>query len=656
MKGLLRLVNVLVLVMVVASPLAVGNSAPVAKAQDDTFTLAWIPKSLNNPVFELGRDGCMKAAEEMSGLYEGVEVECLYLGSVNSDMAEQARVIEDAISQGVDAIGVSCNDPDGCVDPINAAIDAGIPVMTWDSDSPDSNRLTYLGVDNYTGGVAAANLLIKEMGTSGKVALLTGVPGAFNLEERIRGFKDGIAGTDIEIVATVACNDDINLGVQVVEETMLANPDLNGWFFVGLWPVFAGQGAMPLFEEAALNNGLKAVAFDTLPVELEWVQDGLLHGLVGQKYWGWGYDTVYMLYDHVMNGTTFPSWTDSGMDIVSINNVEAMAAAWENADFTQPLPPAYPPEDGKFTLAWIPKSLNNPVFELGRDGCMKAAEEMSGLYEGVEVECLYLGSVNSDMAEQARVIEDAISQGVDAIGVSCNDPDGCVDPINAAIDAGIQVMTWDSDSPDSNRFTYLGVDNYTGGWAAGELLVKAMGEEGKVALLTGVPGAFNLEERIRGFKDYVAQYPGIEIVATVACNDDINLGVQVVEETMLANPDLNGWFFVGLWPVFAGQGAMPLFEEAALNNGLKAVAFDTLPVELEWVQDGLLHGLVGQKYWGWGYDTLHMAFSHALNLYPYPDWSDSGMDIVTINNVDAMAQAWETSDFTQPLPPAFPEE
>ena len=73
-----------------------------------------------------------------------------------------------------------------------------------------------------------------------------------------------------------------------------------------------------------------------------------------------------------------------------------------------------------------------------------------------------------------------------------------------------------------------------------------MGKTGKVALLTGVPGASNLEERIRGFKDGIEGYPGIEIVTTVACNDDINLGVQVVEETMLAIPDLNGWFFVGV--------------------------------------------------------------------------------------------------------------
>ncbi|HMM27145.1 MAG TPA: sugar-binding protein [Aggregatilineaceae bacterium] len=653
MKNGLRLITVLTLAVMALSPLVgSGVSAPV-KAQDDTFTIAWIPKALNNPVFELGRDGCMAAAAQL-GAEVGQTVECLYMGSVNSDMAEQARIIEDAISQGVDAIGVSCNDPDGCVDPINAAIAAGIPTMTWDSDSPDSGRFTYLGVDNYTGGWAAGELLVKAMGEEGKVALLTGVPGAFNLEERIRGFKDYVAQyPGIEIVATVACNDDINLGVQVVEETMLANPDLNGWFFVGLWPVFAGRGAMPQFEQAVLNNNMKAVAFDTLPVELEWVQDGLLHGLVGQKYWGWGYDTVFMALNHATNLYPYPDWTDSGMDIVTINNVDAMAEAWATSDFTQPLPAAYPPEDGKFSIAWIPKALNNPVFELGRDGCMAAAAQL-GAEVGQTVECLYMGSVNSDMAEQARIIEDAISQGVDAIGVSCNDPDGCVDPINAAIAAGIPTMTWDSDSPDSGRFTYLGVDNYTGGWAAGELLVKAMGEEGKVALLTGVPGAFNLEERIRGFKDYVAQYPGIEIVATVACNDDINLGVQVVEETMLANPDLNGWFFVGLWPVFAGRGAMPQFEQAVLNNNMKAVAFDTLPVELEWVQDGLLHGLVGQKYWGWGYDTVFMALNHATNLYPYPDWTDSGMDIVTINNVDAMAEAWATSDFTQPLPPAFP--
>ena len=98
MKNLVRLVSIFVLVAL-AVPAFATTPAPI-EAQDDTFTLAWIPKALNNPVFELGRDGCMQAAAELSEM-TGKTVECLYMGSDSSDMAEQARVIEDAISMVV---------------------------------------------------------------------------------------------------------------------------------------------------------------------------------------------------------------------------------------------------------------------------------------------------------------------------------------------------------------------------------------------------------------------------------------------------------------------------------------------------------------------------------------------------------------------------
>jgi ribose transport system substrate-binding protein len=174
------------------------------------------------------------------------------------------------------------------------------------------------------------------------VALLTGVPGAFNLEERIRGFKDVIKGyPNIQIVTTVACNDDINQGVQVVEETMQSNPDLKGWFFVGLWPLFANRGSMKSWEEATMSRGMKTISFDTLPVELDFVKDGYVSGLVGQKYWGWGYDTVQMIYDKIVNGKTFDTFTNSGMDLVTPKNVDAMAQMWAAIDFTKPLPPAW---------------------------------------------------------------------------------------------------------------------------------------------------------------------------------------------------------------------------------------------------------------------------------------------------------------------------
>jgi ribose transport system substrate-binding protein len=140
------------------------------------------------------------------------------------------------------------------------------------------------------------------------------------------------------VVTTVFSNDDINLGVQVLEETMQAYPDLDGWFFAGMWPLFAGRGSMPLWEQAALGRGMKTVAFDTLPVELEMLRDGYLSGLVGQKYWEWGYDTVQIMYDHVINSRNFPSFYNSGINIVTLNNVDAMLQAWEKGDFGEPMP------------------------------------------------------------------------------------------------------------------------------------------------------------------------------------------------------------------------------------------------------------------------------------------------------------------------------
>ena len=311
----------------------------VTKAARRKITIAWIPKGLNNPVFEVGRAGAIAKAAELTAAGP-VDVEVLYAGSVDSDGSEQVRVIDDVIARGVDGIAISCDDPTACIDPINRAVNAGIPVMTWDADSPLSKRFTFMGLDNIKAGHAGASMLVQAMGTRGKVAILTGVPGADNLEERIRGFKEGLAGyPDIQVIATVVTNDDINLGVQAVEDTMQAHPDIKGWYFAGMWPLFADRGSMPLWEDAALHRGMKTLAFDALPVELELLRDGYLSGLLDQKNWFWGYEAVQIIYDHIVNQKTYPYFVDLGYNIITKNNVDAMLQAWDTNDFTKPLPP-----------------------------------------------------------------------------------------------------------------------------------------------------------------------------------------------------------------------------------------------------------------------------------------------------------------------------
>ncbi len=334
---LLLLCTILGMTLTVGAQDTNEQACPLA---DGTLTIAWIPKALDNPVFELGRVGAETRAAELSAAGP-CNVDVFVAAPFNTTAEDQVDLLFDIIDlDDIDAIGVSCIDPVACIEPINAATEAGIPVMTWDSDSPDSNRITYLGIDNYEGGRAAAELLVRAMGESGEVAILSGVEGSLNLDERIRGFLDYIEENelDIEIVATVYSNDNPVLGAELVEEVMAEHPDLDGWFMVGLWPLLIGRGGMPTWEAASEAGEMFTVTFDTLPVELDWMADGYIHGLVGQKYWGWGYDTVQMLYDHVLEGVEYESFTNSGMDIVTELNLEAMIEAWTNNDFTQPLP------------------------------------------------------------------------------------------------------------------------------------------------------------------------------------------------------------------------------------------------------------------------------------------------------------------------------
>lgn len=307
-------------------------------------------------------------------------------------------------------------------------------------------------------------------------------------------------------------------------------------------------------------------------------------------------------------------------------------------------------ERPRLTLAWVSKNLGNPVFDLGYQGAQQKVAELNaaGPYE---VELLAAGPVAADAVEQARVLDDLTARRVDGIAVSCNDPTACIDPINRAVAAGIPVMTWDSDSPESQRFTYLAIDNYAAGRIAAGLLAEAIGGAGKVAVLTGVPGGLNLDERMRGFAEALVDYPQIEVVATVYSNEDISRGVQGVEEVMQAHPDLRGWFFAGMWPLFADRGSMPLWEQASRNGDVKTVSFDTLPLELELLRDGYLSALVGQKYWGWGYDSIQIVYDRVVEQKEFSPFIDTGVDIVTRNNVDAMLAAWQTNDFSKPLPP-----
>jgi ribose transport system substrate-binding protein len=199
-----------------------------------------------------------------------------------------------------------------------------------------------------------------------------------------------------------------------------------------------------------------------------------------------------------------------------------------------------------------------------------------------------------------------------------------------------------------------------------DLLASAMGSgEKKVAILNGRAGADNLERRIDGFMEQLeAEYPDIEVVMTGNCAETAASCGGVLEDEIIANnPDLDGLFVVGLWGLEAAcscdksamnctceDDQLPTWKAAA-NAGLKTVTYDSLPFQLELVKQGYVSALIGQKYFGWGYDTVSIMFDHLTAGRRVDDFIDSRFDIVCENNVEDMSSKWQASDFRRPLKP-----
>src|SRR4029077_18260591 len=134
-------VAALVLTLGLAASGCGGGEKPPEGPQRLRFAV--IPKALDIPVFNYAKIGAERQAKE----YGNVDV--LWNAPTTADQLKQKEILESFITQKVDGIAISALNGDFLTETINKAIDAGIPVVTWDSDAPKSKRIAYYGVDDF---------------------------------------------------------------------------------------------------------------------------------------------------------------------------------------------------------------------------------------------------------------------------------------------------------------------------------------------------------------------------------------------------------------------------------------------------------------------------------------------------------------------------
>ena len=322
--------------VLIAAAMGVLASPVSAQAQDLTFAL--VPKAMNNPFFDLARDGCMKAQEELDG------VECLYIGPGEHTEQEQIQIVQDLITRGVDGIAVAPSNAPAMARILRNAQAAGIPVITWDSDLLDADkglRTAYVGTKNYDIGVNLAKLAMELKPDGGTICIQSGGAAAANHNERMQGIRDTISGAmsseppDNRLagengwVEAAGCplytNDEFPLSVQQMGDILAAMPDLDAFVPTGGFPQFVPAAYRQVAEsnvERIKSLGLALVVADTLPMQMDILRDGLSHGQVGQRPYEMGYRAMFILKD-IVEGKSVDDPIYTGLDVCTPENIDS---------------------------------------------------------------------------------------------------------------------------------------------------------------------------------------------------------------------------------------------------------------------------------------------------------------------------------------------
>ena len=286
------------------------------------YRFAVVPKAMNNPFFDVARDGCLKRAKELGN------VECIYKGPIEHEPASEAQIIQDFVTQKVDGLAISVADVAAMTKSIEAATAAGIPVVTFDADAPGSKRIAYIGTNNKDFGLALGKQLLQLRPEGGKYAIISGGPGAKNLAERVDGVRESLKGSKwVEVAGSPTfCNDDSALAVQQMSDLRTATPDLGAIVPIGVWPMFAPEG-----YKAFVNKNKKdidagkftLVVADTLKMQLELLRDGYSNALTGQRPFEMGEKSMDALLA-IKKGEKVPEIIYTGLDLVTKDNVGQM--------------------------------------------------------------------------------------------------------------------------------------------------------------------------------------------------------------------------------------------------------------------------------------------------------------------------------------------
>jgi ribose transport system substrate-binding protein len=294
--------------------------------------------------------------------------------------------------------------------------------------------------------------------------------------------------------------------------------------------------------------------------------------------------------------------------------------------------PGRPGAAAERRIGVVLKAIDSEFWLAVRDGAQKAAAEL-----GVDVTVLAPRS-ETDVEGQLNKIEDLIAQKVDGLAVAANDVESVIPTLERAAQMGIPFVTIDSDANAPSKLSFIGTDNVYGGRLAGEYIVDTLGGEGKVGLITGVPGQQSHIARRDGFLQAL-EGSNIELVPPQPANSDRMMALNVMENLLESEPDLRAVFVTN---ATMSLGVSEAVKARKLEGEIVLVGFDTSEEALEAVRGGEIDALIAQSPFNMGYLGVKKLVEH-LDGKPIERRIDTGTQVVTRDNLDEYVASTQRS-------------
>jgi ribose transport system substrate-binding protein len=319
---------------------AAPATAPVDASRP--LRIAMIAKSASNPSFVAARTGAENRARELSAtLNRPIRIEWLTPPQEDGDV--QAQRIAQAVKEGMDAVLLSCSDARVVTPAIDDAVAHGVPVMTFDSDAPESKRFAYCGVDDVKAGEMIMEELARLVPHGARVAVLAGNRAAPNLSRRVEGvLREAARHPDLKVIGTFYTVETPEEASATVIQIDAAHPDIQGWAMVGGWALYTKTLLHDLQQggRGRRRHPVKIVSINALPPQLAYVEAGVAPVLLAQPTYLWGEMGVDAIVDKVTGKKQFPARIPAELVRVSADNLGSWARqlrAWGFADVPEEL-------------------------------------------------------------------------------------------------------------------------------------------------------------------------------------------------------------------------------------------------------------------------------------------------------------------------------